>query len=67
MEFLSKYQTALQERLVDTVLVKEPKQLYEPIHYIVSLGGKRLRPILTLMTCDFFEVDFHKAMNRLGS
>lgn len=63
MEFLSKYQTALQERLVDTVLVKEPKQLYEPIHYIVSLGGKRLRPILTLMTCDFFEVDFHKAMN----
>ena len=63
MEFLSKYSTALETQLAQTVHVKEPIHLYEPINYIVSLGGKRLRPILTLMTCDFFNADFNKAMN----
>ena len=40
----------------------EPKQLYTPIDYILSLGGKRLRPVLTLMTCDFFGGDYKEAM-----
>ena len=26
-----------------------PKELYEPIRYILALGGKRLRPLLTLL------------------
>ena len=63
MEFLEKYRIALEQQLKNTVSVKEPRHLYDPINYIVSLGGKRLRPILTLMTCDFFDVDFQKAMN----
>ncbi len=36
------------------IQVKEPVNLYEPIHYILQLGGKRLRPVLTLMTCELF-------------
>ncbi|WP_067030245.1 polyprenyl synthetase family protein [Allomuricauda sp. CP2A] len=32
----------------------EPKNLYEPIQYILELGGKRMRPILTLMTAQAF-------------
>lgn len=28
---------------------RTPANLYEPIHYILSLGGKRLRPILTML------------------
>ena len=36
------------------ITIKEPKNLYEPIHYILQIGGKRLRPILTIMTCDLF-------------
>lgn len=31
-----------------------PGRLYEPIAYTMSLGGKRLRPVLTLMACDAF-------------
>lgn len=31
-----------------------PRQLYEPIEYILSIGGKRLRPALTLMACNLF-------------
>ena len=27
----------------------EPKNLYDPIRYILSIGGKRVRPLLMLM------------------
>lgn len=33
---------------------RTPETLYEPITYILDLGGKRLRPMLTLMTADIF-------------
>jgi geranylgeranyl diphosphate synthase type II len=32
----------------------EPSSLYDPIKYMMDLGGKRLRPLLTLMSCDMF-------------
>jgi len=31
-----------------------PKNLYDPVSYILGLKGKRIRPILTLLTCDIF-------------
>ncbi len=31
-----------------------PPELYDPIHYTLSLGGKRLRPLLTLIACELF-------------
>ena len=36
---------------------KKPKELYEPEDYILSLGGKRLRPLLALIACDLFDKD----------
>jgi geranylgeranyl diphosphate synthase type II len=63
MDLLKKYSIALEDHLENTVEVHEPVQLYDPIKYILSLGGKRLRPVLTLLSCDFFQQDFHKAMN----
>ncbi len=63
MELLTKYQKALADHLEEAVVLKEPVQLYEPVKYILSLGGKRLRPVLTLLTCDFFGTDYQKAMN----
>ncbi len=42
---------------------KEPTRLYAPITYILGLGGKRLRPVLTLMTTDLFGADYKKAMD----
>src|SRR5690606_31102259 len=43
-------------------LIKNPKSLYEPINYILNLGGKRIRPVLTLMSCDVFGADVNKAL-----
>ena len=42
--------------------IYEPKNLYEPIDYILKLGGKRIRPVLTLMISDIFSRDFKKAL-----
>lgn len=30
---------------------REPKELYEPISYLISIGGKRIRPLLALFGC----------------
>jgi geranylgeranyl diphosphate synthase type II len=37
-------------------------QLYQPIAYTLDLGGKRLRPVLALMSCDLFGGDIEKAL-----
>ncbi|TWR31194.1 polyprenyl synthetase family protein [Mucilaginibacter pallidiroseus] len=39
-----------------------PAELYEPISYILSLGGKRMRPALLLMACDLFGGDVESAL-----
>lgn len=41
---------------------REPANLYNPIHYILKLGGKRLRPVLTLMTAELFDCNYKKAL-----
>ncbi len=62
MKEIEKYSLVLQEYLNEVISLKEPLQLYEPIKYIVSLSGKRVRPVLTLMACDFFNVNYKKAL-----
>ncbi len=62
MKGIENYTISLQNYLDEIVFVKDPVQLYNPIKYIVSLGGKRLRPVLTLMACDFFNKDFEEAL-----
>lgn len=63
MELLKVYQKSLTEHLQTVIDSEEPAQLYDPIKYILSLGGKRLRPTLTLLTADFFGGNIDKAMN----
>lgn len=35
-------------------LPSEPRNFYDPVRYILSLGGKRMRPVFTLMACNLF-------------
>jgi geranylgeranyl diphosphate synthase type II len=39
-----------------------PIQMYEPMAYIIGLGGKRVRPLLTLVGCDLFDVNPNQAI-----
>ncbi len=63
MEFLDKYTQLLDQNIEGAVSKNEPLGLYNPIKYILKLGGKRIRPILTLMTCDFFGSNAEEALN----
>lgn len=62
MQYLATYQEVLDKELHDTIPTHEPVKLYEPISYMLSLGGKRIRPILTLLACDVFGKDFKAAI-----
>lgn len=63
MQSISNYQEKISNHFELLALNKEPKNLYEPIQYILSLGGKRLRPVLTLMATEVFDVDYTKALS----
>ncbi len=41
---------------------KAPETLYEPINYIMGLGGKRIRPVLLLLAYNLYKEDLEKAM-----
>ncbi len=36
---------------------RKPKSLYEPVEYVLSIGGKRIRPVLTLMGYNLWKED----------
>jgi len=59
---LSKYHNLFTKYLEDYHQKENPKGLYEPISYILSLGGKRLRPLLTLMATEAFGKDANEAL-----
>ena len=62
MHSISHYQELISDYFSALQLTKEPKNLYEPIDYILSLGGKRIRPVLTLLATEIFDVDCQKAL-----
>lgn len=62
MRSLSEYQSIFQDYLLENTFTQEPKELYEPVNYILSLGGKRLRPLLALMGCELFDTNITKAL-----
>ncbi|MBC3846057.1 polyprenyl synthetase family protein [Winogradskyella echinorum] len=63
MQQIEAYQKSFITYLEDFTVHKEPNNLYAPINYILNLGGKRLRPVLTLMTSEVFGQTAQKAMD----
>lgn len=63
MNNLETYKKDFLNYLNSKILVKEPLGLYQPIKYILEIGGKRLRPILTLMICDLYGTNYNKAFD----
>ena len=63
MRSISEYREEFLEYLDTKIEVKEPRNLYEPMRYILQLGGKRLRPVLVLMVTEIFDADYRKALD----
>ena len=62
MKSLTDYQNFFQKYLTQHTFTQAPQELYEPVNYILSLGGKRLRPLLALMGCELFDEHIDKAL-----
>lgn len=60
---ISRYQEEFLDHLKTYPFEKEPQGLYAPVQYILRLGGKRLRPVLTLLTADIFGGDYKNALD----
>src|SRR5690554_3313275 len=62
MNYLERYREEVSS-FIDTVeLNKKPEELYAPIDYILKIGGKRLRPILTLFASEVFGASSKEAI-----
>lgn len=58
----NEYLDKVNDAVGSIIYPEEPKGLYEPIAYTMSLGGKRIRPSLVLMASDAFGKNAHKAL-----
>lgn len=54
MQEVKHYQEIINKRLEDLHFPPGPETLYEPIRYLLALGGKRIRPALTLLAAGMF-------------
>ena len=52
----------LENYLAQRELPTEPERLYDPIRYSLAGGGKRLRPMLLLLSCGLFADDVDVAL-----
>ena len=63
MHSIAQYQKFIADYIESQQLLKEPRNLYEPIDYIIGLAGKRIRPVLTLMAAEVFDADYKNALS----
>lgn len=57
------YLTLIEIEIKKQKFGSQPKSLYEPIRYIMSLGGKRLRPLLTMLSYSLYKQDAEKIVS----
>jgi geranylgeranyl diphosphate synthase type II len=62
MKQLTELQLLINDAVGKLSYPAHPADLYEPISYILSIGGKRMRPALLLLACDLFGGDVTKAI-----
>lgn len=62
MFFSDKYKILVEDAVNKYKFTEQPSRLYEPMNYILELGGKRLRPVILLMACDMFDGNLENAI-----
>ncbi len=61
MQILHQIQKDFEAYLKNHLFERPPSELYNPINYILELGGKRLRPAVLLLTCHLFRGNYKHA------
>ena len=47
----------INSHIADLQFERTPKGLYDPVAYVLSMGGKRIRPVLMLMAYNLYKED----------
>lgn len=55
MDSINDILSKIEARIGSLQLNREPQSLYEPISYSMGNGGKRIRPLLTVLACQAFD------------
>ena len=63
MYTLAEAQNLFENHLKNIRFPEQPAELYDPVRYILSTGGKRIRPALVLLACDMFADSVDSAMH----
>lgn len=63
MHSIEQLQTIINKAIADTQYKEQPAELYEPITYLMQLGGKRMRPVLVLVATELFGGNIYKALD----
>ena len=62
MYTLLEAQNLVEKHIQNLSIPDTPPELYEPVRYILSLGGKRIRPALVILACDLFDGEVASAL-----
>lgn len=57
-------QELFQDYLENLSYAREPMGLYEPVKYVLGIGGKRIRPTLMLLAYNLFKEDVHSVLSQ---
>jgi len=60
---VEQFRQLIDEKLAGLDLPARPDSLYSPVRYMISLGGKRMRPVMVLMSNELFGGDRGKALS----
>jgi geranylgeranyl diphosphate synthase type II len=63
MHSIEQLQNIINQAIAETKYTAKPAELYEPISYLMQLGGKRMRPVLVLVSTELFGGDVLKALD----
>ena len=63
MQSIQQLQQLVNQSISEKKYPDTPGELYEPISYLMSLSGKRMRPVMLLLACDLFSGSILKALN----
>jgi geranylgeranyl diphosphate synthase type II len=63
MHSIEQLQYLVNKAIADTKYTEQPAELYEPISYLMQLGGKRMRPVLVLIATEIFDGNVLKALD----
>lgn len=63
MHLIKPYQEAVNKGLKSVYYPAHPERLYDPIRYFIDIGGKRIRPVLTLLAAEMYGCSIEKSLN----